>query len=461
MGQNHVYAGRKTICFNSIINSFFRFFVHFNSQFNLFLNFKILFVFIFLFFPLKLKSENYKKIVNYDLSVKAGNLRFIADSNCFYLTFIISNLGTKPASGYEFLLYNDTNLDSLISGNDNLIFEEFISDTLKSKDSLIKIIKWQNGVPGYQRLICKVNFSLDTKTTNNLEIINIFLPYPKNTLVINEIMFDPLPNQSEYIELYNNSSYKINLFNWVIADQFTQSGTRNEIKFNRNIFLNPFQYITISADSCLKNFFSYLNDTSYGYFSINKSSLNLNNDFDDVVLLDFNKNTIDSVSYSSSWHNPELDDTKGISLERINFNLNSNYRNNWNSCTEKRGGTPSMKNSIMYQSLKENNTTPIIIEPNPFSPDMDGFEDFTIIKYKLDLKFSKIRVRIFDSKGRFIRTLVNNEYSSDKGEIIWDGLDDMKHRVKIGIYIILLEALDNSNGIVDVKKAPVVVATKL
>jgi hypothetical protein len=48
-----------------------------------------------------------------------------------------------------------------------------------------------------------------------------------------------------------------------------------------------------------------------------------------------------------------------------------------------------------------------------------------------------------------------------KGEIVWDGIGDDKRRVRIGVYVIFLEATDRSSGKVLTAKKVTVVATKL
>jgi flagellar hook assembly protein FlgD len=72
-----------------------------------------------------------------------------------------------------------------------------------------------------------------------------------------------------------------------------------------------------------------------------------------------------------------------------------------------------------------------------------------------------IRVRIYDTAGRLVRRLAANEPSSSTGTIIWNGLDDNSNRVRIGMYIILFEALDNFGGTVRTMKDVAVVARKL
>ncbi len=102
----------------------------------------------------------------------------------------------------------------------------------------------------------------------------------------------------------------------------------------------------------------------------------------------------------------------------------------------------------------------ISISPNPFSPDGDGYEDFCIIRYNLSMMTSTINIRIYDIKGRLIRTLSNGELVGTQGDIIWNGLDDNKRRARIGVYVVYLEATDRSTGRVERAKVVAVVAAK-
>ena len=102
-----------------------------------------------------------------------------------------------------------------------------------------------------------------------------------------------------------------------------------------------------------------------------------------------------------------------------------------------------------------------MISPNPFSPDNDGFEDFTIINFDLTKPLSQVWIKVFDSLGRLVRNIAENRLASSKNSVIFDGLDDNGRPLRIGIYILLIEAVAEGSGNVEVIKTPVVVARKL
>jgi len=281
--------------------------------------------------------------------------------------------------------------------------------------------------------------------------------YTAGSMIVNEIMYEPLPGFAEYVEIYNSSNDTINLAGWKI----TEGGGKSFSLTSRSFYLKPGEFYLLASDSSIFNLFPYLKESEFvnKVRITNTSDLSLSNSGDVVILKDLFSNTIDSVAYSPKWHNPEIEDKKGRSLERINPLLNSNDARNWSTSVNKLGGTPLLSNSISITKLPTQSK--IDISPNPFSPDNDGFEDFTIISYQLPVETASIRIRIFDSVGRLVRTLADNEPSASTGSIVFDGLDDNKQPLRIGIYIVLLEAINQQNGVVETIKKPVVVAKKL
>jgi flagellar hook assembly protein FlgD len=178
-----------------------------------------------------------------------------------------------------------------------------------------------------------------------------------------------------------------------------------------------------------------------------------------ILLKDVRGKVIDSVFYSDKWNNRNIASANGKSLERINPNLNGNDPLNWSTSVNSLGGTPGKQNSIFAENLIQ--SANISVNPNPFSPDNDGFEDFTIINYNLSQPIAQVRIKIFDSKGRLVRTLINNQASGSSGSVVFEGLNDDGQTLRMGIYIIFLEALNDNSGIVETVKSVVVVARKL
>jgi hypothetical protein len=64
--------------------------------------------------------------------------------------------------------------------------------------------------------------------------------------------------------------------------------------------------------------------------------------------------------------------------------------------------------------------------PNPFNPT-------TVVSYQL-LDFSNVKLKIYDTLGREIRTLVNSFQAAGEHSIVWNGTDDRNRPVSSGIY---------------------------
>ncbi len=280
---------------------------------------------------------------------------------------------------------------------------------------------------------------------------NTAAAYKDDDVLLNEIMYEPGIDNCEYIELYNSTADTVNLGGWKIfagKDIYKISPT--------SLLLPPKQYFTFAADSIINS--KYPVDVSRISIA-NISDFGLSASGETLIIKDLFSNVIDSVFYLPNWHNKNFVVTKNRSLERISFENNSNDPSNWSTCVNDAGGTPGKENSIYAGAV--NAASGISVSPNPFSPDNDGFEDHTIINYALNQVVSQARVKIFDSKGRLVRKLVNNFSTGSKGSIIFDGRDDNGNALRMGIYIVFMEALNENNGVVQTLKTVVVVARKL
>jgi hypothetical protein len=286
----------------------------------------------------------------------------------------------------------------------------------------------------------------------NNSVINL-KSYEKNSLIINEIMFDPAETNSEFVEFLNISYDSVDVGGWKLCQPNGNYQVISDV--SRNIPKGGF--FIFAADSIIFENYNWLKLSSYSI--ANKSDLNLSNSEDKITLKDVKGNTIDSVYYSSNWHNKNFLVTKNKSLERINPFINSNNPGNWSTSVYNEGATPGKSNSIFVQN--QNLEEKISVSPNPFSPDNDGFEDFTVINYNLKQITAQVRIKIYDSQGRLVRTLLNNAASGSSGSVIFNGLNDAGHALRIGIYIIFLEALNENIGVLETMKTVVVVARKL
>ncbi len=394
---------------------------------------------------------------SFDLYLKSFNINplFPSAGETIEMNFILKNSGLNTVNNFSLNIYKDVNYDSIPASSELINSNQY--SLLNYGDSITYDFSIQNVDTGHRQFIAKIIYSEDEDTMNNVLIRNLYVSSITGSgsgLIINEIMYDPFTNQSEWIELYNASGQAINIKGWKYKE-----ATTSVIISPVDLLLVPGDFLILAHDSTIYAVFDHLKFPASNQKVKFLSLLSLNNAGENITITDSMNNLIDEVFYDPDWNNPEFPDTKGISLERINPAFKSNDISNWSSCTDIKGGTPGFRNSILTIGINSNST--VTISPNPFSPDADGYEDFAIIKYKLNSAFSQMRIKVYDIKGRLVRELANNHVSGSEGSVIFNGLGDDNQKLRIGIYILLIEAVDGGGGSVDIIKVPVVLACKL
>ncbi|SNR46405.1 FlgD immunoglobulin-like domain containing protein, partial [Hymenobacter mucosus] len=101
-----------------------------------------------------------------------------------------------------------------------------------------------------------------------------------------------------------------------------------------------------------------------------------------------------------------------------------------------------------------------LVEPELFTPDDDGQQDFTTLTYTLDQPGYAGSVTIYDAQGRLTRRLVRNETLPTTGFWQWNGLTDQGQKAAIGYYILLVELFRASSGEKREYRKTVVVGTR-
>ncbi len=388
---------------------------------------------------------------NHDIEIRRVSTERI--SGGIRITAVVANPGRNTASSVIVRCYESTSLTGAQQSGE-MIYRTDIAEILP-RDSVILLFDLNSQHPGKHSIVVAAEFEQDEDTRNNMLSAFGTIQYPHRSIVISEILYEPKPGNAEFVELYNRSNDSIDVSGWMLMDQPGASGNRSKISLTLSApVMHPGRYILVASDSSLFNQFPLLNRASVVIYP----SLSLSNSGEDLLLVDPTGTVIDSLRYSPAWH-LKNSVSSGRSLERIDLDGISTDGRNWSSSVAPAGSTPLRINSIFV-----NPTVPassLSLSPNPFSPDRDGFEDFLSIRYTLPAVSATIRIRIFDITGRLIRRLADRELSPSSGSVIWNGDDDDGNRVRIGMYIILLEALDHFGGTAAVMKDVAVVGRKL
>ena len=270
-------------------------------------------------------------------------------------------------------------------------------------------------------------------------------------LIINEVMFNPLTNGSDYVEIYNNSNkildlQEVYLANW---DDDSIANYKSVTSTQRLIF--PQDYILITEDTL-----DIINDFSiYGLSTMVEADdiPTYPNDSGTVYLLSKDFNVIDYFHYDEDYHFELLSTNDGKALERITFGGGVNNSDNWRTAAENvEWGTPGYQNSQLFKS---NLIGEVTVDPQMFSPDSDGYNDVLIITLDLQSTENVVDIEIYDNHGRLVVQLQDNFFIGNQAMFTWDGIADSGEKALIGTYIVLISVIDIEGEQSQYKKAVV------
>ena len=247
-------------------------------------------------------------------------------------------------------------------------------------------------------------------------------------IILNEILFDPQPRGSEYIELYNRSDRTLSTHGLAIALRKSDGhlGTRHSLT-SLATTLAPGDYLVLTSDP---NGVTSLIRTP-ALDAIRRFKLPaLNNQGATIVLLRTADSTVvDEVTYSAKWHSSAVKIRRGVALERISPDGSSQEAANWTSASSETGyGTPGYKNS-------QSGTSSQIEEGATISePEYNASTRDYLIRYRMDKPDYRCQMAVYSSNGQKVAVIANNQLLTPEGEIRWDGAG-----LTPGVYVFYVE----------------------
>ena len=256
-------------------------------------------------------------------------------------------------------------------------------------------------------------------------------------VIINEILFNPKADGYDYFELYNRSKKIIDLQYLYSANKSATGSLLNVIKLSEIPYLIfPDQFVVFTTNK------RWLTQSyvvkEYSDILELPSLPSLPDDNGTLLVMNLQGKIIEELQYDSKWHFPLIENKEGISLERIDYTMATQQKDNWTSAASTAGyGTPGYQNSQFKADILMQGV--ISTSPKVFSPDNDGLDDMLMISYQMLTSGYVANVTIFDAQGRPVRYLATNATLALQGNIRWDGLDDDQKPLPVGIYIVFTE----------------------
>ncbi|MCG2715652.1 MAG: lamin tail domain-containing protein, partial [Candidatus Marinimicrobia bacterium] len=343
----------------------------------------------------------------------------------FTISCWFSNVGLNDIPSASLIMYDED------EGSEQLLAKETLrpinAGTIDTMDIKIGPLK-----SGFHRIVTALKWETDVNPLNDSLFITLKVSFEEGALLLSEFMAIPLDIEtgnnsiSEYVEVYNPGLDDMPLKGWSLCDENIGKPAQNMEKKT----VSAQGYFVFAADSTIFNFTGVYPENT----CVINSFPSLNNVEDCVVLKDPTGKTIDSLRYNSDWLI-----TNNTSMERV-FYTNPNFQNNWRLSASPDGGTPGRVNSVAIS--KEWKKPGIKVEPNPFSPNGDGFDDEVAILFKLPFPSAMVTVEIYDLMGRLIFQPAKNLSLSSEGAIYWDGSSKHGDKARIGMYVVRCSATD-------------------
>jgi hypothetical protein len=271
------------------------------------------------------------------------------------------------------------------------------------------------------------------------------VPVAPGNVVVNEVLFNPRSGGVDFVELLNRSATYIDMRGWQLGGQKTDGSLAWEPISAEAWVLGPGQLVVLTTRP----------DVVQAQYSTNNPeaflALPALPSYPDasglVVVADALGKELDRYAYDEKQHLALLDSRDGVSLERIRA-AGPGLPVNFHSAASSVGyATPGRPNSQQQQSDPAG-TGILTLEPELFTPDDDGQQDFTTLSYRLDGPGYVGSVTIYDAQGRLVRQLARNETLPTTGFWRWDGLNAQNQKAAVGYYVLLVELFRADGGAV-------------
>lgn len=262
--------------------------------------------------------------------------------------------------------------------------------------------------------------------------------------IFNELLPNPFAGGSEYFELYNRSGRSLPLSGLSVAVRKTDGTLSTRYPLSSiNTLIEPEDYAVLTKSvEGVADF--YMVTSPATLFEMSKLPILANTSSTLVLFRTEDGTIIDEVSYSSKWHASSIKDQKGVALERIDPEAETQSPSNWTSASATAGyGTPGYRNSQSDISFPNEPDKPTGIEAPEWVPGSEHYK----ITYYLDQPGYSCRAFVFNTIGQRVAEIANHELLGLSGELTWDGASLAGSHLRTGVYIFYAELYHTSGTV--------------
>lgn len=270
-------------------------------------------------------------------------------------------------------------------------------------------------------------------------------------LLISEILFNPKPGVSDFIEIYNSTEHPFLVSALILATRDANLQIKSLCRpGSSNLTIEPMNFMVFSSD--IESLGQYY-EIPYPERLIRiDRTPPMADDQGIVVLLNDSMNIIDEMAYTDEMHSLYLSDTEGVSLERLSFFRPAADPTNWHSASSLTGfATPGYRNAQTDSS--DQKTVQVSLSSSVLSPNGDGINDDLTIDFQTPQPGILATIRLFGMNGQSIALLANNVTINDGDYLLVPMSQLVSFSLKSGIYLLWIELIQPQGKKYQFKKA--------
>ena len=404
-----------------------------------------------------LQTSDMGGLVPYDSSLPALTNLSIESDHSFFFEFdkeidIISA---------QFILSGEGANKTMLTNSKKNIFVEF--KTPMFPDTEYKLVwKGIKSLTGDYLSPDSILFTIESDSGSPDEI-----PTIGAVILFNEILFNPQSGGSEYIELYNKADYAIDL-STLCLDKYISGRVIHYplADVQHNILSKGYALLTKSKKGVDLYFDLSMDMPIYEMAKFPQLS---NEEGSYAIHSRVTGEVFDALHYTKHWHTIPQKDTKGVSLERISFNAETDDLDNWRSADQTTGGTPGYPNNKgeidpdgggddggddnINPEEGDSIDTDCIIPEGIKAPILNAKGDRYQVYYHLHQAGYSARVTLFDINGKAVASLPIKEKLPMSGYLTWGVLNVDGERFRSGVYIFYVDFFHETGATLCFKRA--------
>lgn len=258
----------------------------------------------------------------------------------------------------------------------------------------------------------------------------------KNSIVINEVLYNSFPNQADFIELYNPGEVPINLDNLLLSRKVSLESNWTETisLWGEDYCLASKQVLALheQPEALMNTYPAHAKEAILAH-----PMLAMPDEGGWLILCDSNLQTIDEMPFEDKMHFSLLHQTEGYSLSRLNSFEAGTRPENWVSTASQ--ASPGLNQA---SKMNSNSQDAFYSDPKSVSPNQDGFQDYIFFTLTNPSENLWTKLSIHNWEGLLVKEFEPSLLNAQNPSFRWDGINQKGEVTTAGLYQAVLKTQD-------------------